>query len=150
MADTSYLKSKVEEFVRESLEVDYPGHRFMEKALPLRKKRDGTYALHKFDAVSEDNSIIASVKSHSWLTSGGNIPSGKIGQIYQSLYFLSLMEAKVKLLIFTNEEAHKGFLTSSDGKIAEDIEIKYCPLPRKLESLVNEVCKKASKEMSRK
>ena len=145
---TIELKTKVEPFIRRELEKTYTRHTFTEKALPLRRKRDGIYAVHKFDAVSEDNTIVASIKSHSWQTSGGNLPSGKIGQIYQSLYFLSLVDAKTKLLILTNREAYEGFLRVSDGKIAEDIEIKLCALPLELQLLVNKVLQKASQEMS--
>lgn len=148
MAKTTGLRD-VERFVREKLQKDYPGHTFAEKSLPLRKKKDGTYAVHRFDAVSEDNSIVASIKSHSWLTSGGKLPSGKIGQIYQSLYFLSLVDAKTKLLILTQREAYQGFLTVSDGKVAEDIEVRLCPLSPELQKLVDNVHHKASQEMSR-
>ena len=91
MADTSKLRYLVEPYIRTELEKVYPEHTFAEKALPLRRKKDGAYAFHNFDAVSEDNNIVASIKSHSWFTSGGKIPSGKIGQIYQSLYFMSLV-----------------------------------------------------------
>jgi len=147
MAKTIELR-KVELFIRNELGEHYPGHTFTEKALPLRKKRDGAYAFHKFDAVSEDNTIIDSIKSHSWLTSGGNLPSGKIGQIYQSLYFLSLVDAKTKLLILTDIEAYEGFLTVSDGKVAEDLEIKFYPLPPELQLIVTKVHRKASQEMS--
>jgi len=147
MAKTTELR-EVEVFVRKELEKDYPGHTFTEKSLRLRKKRDDTYATHKFDAVSEDNTIVASIKSHSWLTSGGNLPSGKIGQIYQSLYFLSLVDAKTKLLVLTDREAYEGFLTVSNGRVAEDIEIKLCRLSPKLQALVNKVHQKASQEMS--
>ena len=148
MANTRDLE-KVELFIRKELGKYYPGHSFTEKALALGKRRDGTYAVHKFDAVSEDNTIVASIKSHSWLTSGGNLPSGKIGQIYQSLYFLSLVDAKTKLLILTDREACEGFLTVSNGKVAEDIKIKFYPLPPELELSVKKVCQKASQEMSR-
>ena len=146
MAKTTELR-KVEVFVRKELEKSYPGHTFLEKALPLRKKRDGTYAVHRFDAVSEDNTIVASIKSHSWLTSGGKSPGGKIGQIYQSLYFLSLVDAKTKLLILTDREAYEGFLVVSNGKVAEGVEIKLCPLPPELQLLVTKVQQKASQEM---
>lgn len=150
MAKTVELKTKVEPFIRKELEKSYPGHTFTPKALPLRRKRDGTYAVHEFDAVSEDNSIVASIKSHSWLTSGGKSPAGKIGQIYESLYFLSLVDAKTKLLVFTNRVTYEGFLVKSDGKIAEDVETKLYPLPPELQGLVNKVHQRASKEMSRK
>ncbi len=148
MAKTTELV-EVECFVRKELEKDYPGHTFTEKTLPLRKKRNGTHAVHRFDAVSEDNTIVASIKSHSWLTSGGNVPSGKVGVIYQSLYFLSLVDAKTKLLILTDREAYEGFLIVSDGKLAEDIEIKLCPLSPELQLVVRKVTQKASQEMSR-
>lgn len=146
MVKTTELR-EVELFVRKELEKTYAGHTFAEKELSLRKKRDGTYATHKFDAVSEDNTIVASIKSHSWLTSGGKLPSGKIGQIYQSLYFLSLVDAKTKLLILTDREAYEGFLIASDGKVAEGIEIKLCLLSPELQSLADKVHREASQEM---
>jgi len=148
MAKTVELKTTVEDFIRLGLKKSYPGHSFKEKALPLGKKKDGTFAVHKFDAVSEDNSIVASIKSHSWLTSGGNLPSGKIGQIYQSLYYLSLVDAKIKLLILTNIKAYEGFLKLCDGKIAEDIEIRLFQLPPKLQLIVSKVQQTASEEMA--
>ena len=147
MAKTTELR-EVERFVRKELERDYPGHTFTEKALPLGKRRDGTYAVHKFDAVSEDNSIVASIKSHSWLTSGGRSPAGKIGQIYESLYFLSLVDAKTKLLVLTDRATYEGFLVKSDGKIAEDVEIKLFPLPPALQESLNKVRQRASQEMA--
>ena|SRR4030042_1828547 len=146
MAKTTELR-EIEIFVREQLGKDYPDHTFTEKALRLRKKRDGSYAFHKFDAVSEDNSIVASIKSHSWLTSGGNLPSGKIGQIYQSLYLLSLVVAKTKLLILTDRETYKGFLAESDGKLADDVEVKLYPLTPGLQAMVKKVKQRASREM---
>ena len=146
MAKTTELR-EVELFVREQLGKDYPSHTFTEKPLRLRRKEAGSYAFHKFDAVSEDNTIVASIKSHSWLTSGGNLPSGKIGQIYQSLYFLSLVDANTKLLILTDREAYEGFLTVSDGKVAEGIEIKLCSLSPELQSLTDKMHREASREM---
>jgi len=148
VAKTIELKTKVEPFIRKELEKNYPGHTFTEKTLPLLKKKDGTYAVHKFDAVSEDNSIVVSIKSHSWLTSGGKRPAGKIGEIYESLYFLGLVNAKTKLLILTDKEAYEGFLKASDGKTAEGIDIKLYPLATELQLLVEDVRRKASQEMS--
>ena len=77
------------------------------------------------------------------------MPSGKIGQIYQSLYFLSLVDTKTKLLILTDREAYESFLTISDGKVVEDIEIKFYPLPPELQLRGKKVQQKASQEMSR-
>lgn len=98
--------------------------------------------------MSEDNSIVASIKSHSWFTSGGKLPSGKIGQIYQSLYYMSLAEAKIKLLIFTDREAYEGFMKLCEGKLEDDIEIRLIGLSQELRSIMKTVQKNARKEMS--
>lgn len=149
MAKTTLLKTEVESFIRKELEKRYSGSTFTEKGLPLYKKRDGTHAIHKFDAVSNDNTIVGSIKSHSWKTSGGKYPAGKVGALFQALYFLSLVDAKTKLLILTDREAYEGFLKVSDGKLAEGIEIKLYPMSPKLQLRVKKVQQKASKEMSR-
>lgn len=147
MADTTKLKTKIEPFVRKELEKLYPGHTFTEKAVIVGRKKDGSPAFHKFDAVSEDSTIVVSIKSHSWKTSGGKRPAGKIGEIYQALYFLSLAQAKNKLLILTNRGTYDGFARESDGKMPGDVEIRLVTLPPKLQQLVNEVSERASKEI---
>jgi hypothetical protein len=149
MAKSLEYKTKIEPFIRGALAEKHPGHTFAEKPLPLRKRKDGTYAYHKFDAVSEDNSIVASIKSNSWQTSSGKRPAGKIGEIYQSLYFLGLVHARIKLLILTNNETYEGFLRVSDGKIAEDIVIAFYPLSAELQQLATEMKERASQEMSK-
>lgn len=149
MANTAKLRYLIEPYVRSELEKIYIGHIFTEKRLPLRKKKDGTYAYHNFDAVSDDNSIIASIKSHSWFTSGGKLPSGKIGQIYQSIYFMNLVEAKTKLMIFTDYETYERFKEYSNGKLDDNIEIKYIKLSDDLNRICIEIRNAASEEMTR-
>ncbi|MEW6141640.1 MAG: hypothetical protein AB1597_00585 [Chloroflexota bacterium] len=149
MPNTSILKTPVEDFVRDELTKAYPRMTFTEKPVPIGVKRDGSIAKHKFDAVSSDGTVIASIKSHSWKTSGGKIPSGKIGEIYQSLYFLSLAKAKTKLLIFTNKDTRDGFERIADGKVPSDVKIKYLQLPPKLQLEVTKVIRLASDEMKR-
>jgi len=149
MANTAKLRYLIEPYVRSELDKIYPGRGFTEKSLPLRKKKDGTYAYHDFDAVSDDNSIIASIKSHSWFTSGGKLPSGKIGQIYQSIYFMSLVTAKTKLMIFTDFETYQRFKEYSNGKVEDSIEIKYIKLPEELQKIRIKILNEASNEMSR-
>lgn len=149
MANTAKLRYLIEPYVRSELEKIYLGNIFTEKRLPLHKKKDGTYAYHNFDAVSDDNSIIASIKSHSWLTSGGNLPSGKIGQIYQSIYYLSLVTAEKKLMIFTDLETYERFSEFSNGKLGDGIEIKYIKLSEELQRIMIQIQNEASEEMSR-
>jgi len=49
----------------------------------------------------------------------------------------------------TDKKAYDGFLTVSDGKLAEGVDIKLYPLPPELQLLVKDVHRKASQEMSR-
>jgi len=147
VARTTEFKTEIEPFVRKELGRWFSGHVFSEKALPVGKKRNGTNAYHKFDAVSEDGAIVASIKSHSWKTSGGKRPAGKIGAIYQALYFLSLVKAETKLLILTDEEAYKGFLKDSDGKVTSVVRIEFCPLPPELGRVADDVHKRARQEI---
>ncbi len=58
-------------------------------------------AVREFDAVSHDLTVVASIKTSSGLTSGGNIPSGKINGCIADLYYLSLLDAPVRRLVLT-------------------------------------------------
>ena len=149
MANTREIWILVEPYVRKELGKLYPEHSFAEKSLRLGRKRDGSFATHNFDAVSEDGTIVATIKSGGWQTSGGKNPSGKIGQIFQSLYFLGLVDAEVKLLVLTDEEAYQGFSRGTDGKLAKDVQVTFIPLTTDLESTVDRIRQKASQEMRR-
>jgi len=82
--------------------------------------------MHNFDLVSEDNHIVAEVKSHQ-LTKGGNVPSGKISDTYQACFMLEKVSAKKKLLILTDSRFYEIFRRYSEGKISEEIEIVFLP-----------------------
>ncbi len=57
MADTSYLKMVVEDYVRETLAKEFAID-FRSRVLTLQ-----TGGHHEFDAVSEDGQIVAAIKS---------------------------------------------------------------------------------------
>jgi len=146
VADTTYMKNVVEPWVRTWLAQQFPGHRFSKQFLELNANFQSVPGKHEFDAVSEDKSIVAAIKGHSWKTSGGNLPSGKYAQLYQELYFLSLVKATQKFLILTHEEMYNDFQKRSQGKIAEGIRILFCELPREVEEKVASMQVRASKE----
>jgi len=104
---------------------------------------------HEFDAVSKDGLIIAAIKGHSLKTGGGNLPAAKFASLYQELYFLSLVKAKERLLILTNQEMYSDFVKRSKGKVADGIALVYCELPEAMQREVATVGKKASDEMGR-
>jgi hypothetical protein len=99
---------------------------FSKKSLPVGIRGDGKIALHSFDLVSEDNQIVAEVKSHQ-KTKGGNIPSGKISDTYHACSMLEKVKAQKKLLLLTDRAFYDIFKRYSDGKISDDIEVVLVP-----------------------
>jgi hypothetical protein len=93
--------------------------------------------------------IIAGIKSNSFKTAGGNLPSGKFAGLYQELYFLSLVDGINKLLILTNKDLYNGFLNNSAGKVLKGIQIQFCQLSPEILLEVHKVHKKASDEQSK-
>jgi hypothetical protein len=142
MADTSYLRREVESHVRAQLAVQHD-QSFSSQFLTLR-----TGGRHEFDAVSADGQIVAGVKAASGLTAGGRIPSGKINSSLAELYYLSLVEAPIRLLILTNPEFHEIFLKKTSGAIADGITVVCMPLPEAMQAEVDAVVRRASDEVS--
>jgi hypothetical protein len=91
MANTAILRYKVEPLVRAALAEEFL-QRFSSQVLTLPGG-----AVREFDAVSDDGTVVASIKTRPGLTSGGNIPGGKINGCIADLYYLSLLNAPVRL-----------------------------------------------------
>jgi hypothetical protein len=111
VANTSLLKTLVEPYVREQLEKEY-GRPFFQRFLPLPGS-----GLHEFDAVSEDRTIVTSIKSNSGLTSGGRRPGGKTLACYAELYYLAQISAPTRLLVLTDPDFFEILERDSRGKL---------------------------------
>lgn len=142
MADTSYLKREVEQYVREQLATEF-GVPFRPKVLTL-----DTGGTHEFDAVSADGVVVAAIKAASGLTSGGKNPSGKIKTAIAELYYLSLVSAPVRLLILTNPEFHALLSRDVVGRLAPGLALKLVPLPTEMAKRVRQIQDEASREVS--
>jgi len=112
---------KAEEIAKEWLQKKF-NVSFSRKNLQVGLRSDGKPAMHNFDFVSEDNQMVAEVKSHQ-LTKSGNPPSGKISDTYKACFMLEKASARKKLLILTNPKFYEIFKRYSDGKISKEIEI---------------------------
>jgi hypothetical protein len=130
MADTRYLKSIVEDHVRTWLK-DQFGQSFKSLFLTLSGIQ-GTPRTHEFDAVSEDGTIICSIKTASWKTSGLKRGAGKIQGAYTELYFLDHVEAKERFLILTDPEFFECFTRDTRGRLANGVTLLHCSLPEDL------------------
>jgi len=142
MADTRFLTTIVEDFVRNRLAVDH-GVSFTKRRLPLTVGGD-----HEFDAVSEDGTIVASIKATSGKTSGGRIPAGKFNNAIAELYFLAFVAANKKLLVVTNTEFHKLLLHKIGGSLPPNTTIEGVELPADIQTEVNRLLGIASTEVS--
>src|SRR6266436_7819901 len=130
MADTRYLKSIVEEHVRAYLKGKF-GMLFKSVFLPLIGVQ-GTARTHEFDNVSQDGTIVCSIKTASWKTSGNKRGSGKVQGAYTELYCLDHVEAKQKFLILTDPEFFESFKRETQGRLASGLALLHCPLPEEL------------------
>src|SRR5689334_14604838 len=97
MANTTALQEAFE-WVRGQLSAEY-GQEFAKRLVPLR-----TGGSHTFNAVAHNRSVVATVMNSSGATSGGKKPVGKIRGGLAELYYLSLVDAPVRLLILTDKE----------------------------------------------
>lgn len=142
MANTVLYKSHVEPFVRAELERIH-GRAFSSQTLQLI-----TGGTHEFDAVSEDGSIVTSIKSLSGKTAGGNRPAAKYSTCLAELYFLSLVESPRRILVLTTPDWHTMFVRYMKDRLAPGLEIELIKLSDDLQAQVDRVKDLASGEVS--
>ncbi|MEO5679491.1 MAG: hypothetical protein ABIS47_07480 [Acidimicrobiales bacterium] len=141
MANTAILRSKVEPVIRGLLEAEF-GQPFSSQILTLPAG-----ARREFDAVSSDGTVVVAIKTSSGLTSGGNLPGGKINSCITDLYYLSLLDAPIRRLVLTNPEFYEIFRHRMQGAQAPGISVVLMPLDPKLQAEVDAVILQASREM---
>ncbi len=141
MANTLYLKQVVEEVVRQQLAQQF-GIPFKSRTLTLVSG-----GKHEFDAVSEDEKVVASIKSASGRTSSGLRPAGKINAAVAELYYLTLIEAPTRLLVLTNKEFYEIMKKHLEGRLAPGIDLMFIPLPKNVQEQVAATQALASREV---
>ncbi len=147
MADTSIFLL-AEKWVRE---VGLPrlfNQRFKKELLPIGWKSDGSTAKHEFDAVSQDQTIVASVKASSGRTHGGRNPAGKISTANAELLFLSLVRAPRRILVLTDPHFFAIFRKQSDGKVPPGVQVLRIQLPLRILNRLRKAERRTSSEVS--
>jgi hypothetical protein len=142
MADTGAQREAsrwiMEEWLPEKLGTSF-------HSLPVKLKSGGDY---RFDAVSEDGSIVAAISTSAAKTSSGKSAIGKLSKIRADMYFLLLSSAKRKLLLFTEQDMFERFIAEQEkGRVAEGIELSLVRLPAKLAEKVRASRARASGEV---
>lgn len=142
MANTRYLTLQVETYVRERL-AERHGQSFSKRFLQLT-----TGGSHEFDAVSNDGSIVVSIKAASGLTKSGKNPAAKVQGCIAELYYLSLVDAPTRILALTTPAFHTIFTRRIQGSLATGITIDLIPLPPDMQAEVDKVVAEAGREVS--
>ena len=142
MANTTQIKKFIEPHVRDWLASKFPGHEFKETSVTLKWG-----GVHKFDAVSEDRSIVAEILSNGAKTRGGKENTGGVRKAEGDLLrFHGIDDQTTKIMVFTDA----AFLELINRRLAglgiESLKRVHCQLPAKLESLLQENRKNSSKE----
>ena len=118
---------------------------FESKNLTLSSK-----GVFKFDAVSDDERIVANISTSSAITARGKHGVGKMQKIRADVYFLLLLpDVKRKLLIFTESDMVESCNKEKEkGRIPQSIEIYHATLPSELRIKLQSSKKIASDEVS--
>lgn len=118
------------------------GVRFSRERLPLRSG-----GVFDFDAVSEDRSIVATISTSGSKTSGGKHAVGKILKLRSDMLFLTMVEAKRRVIILTErdmcDQCEKEF---AGGRVPPEIEFVCAVIPDDLRNRLVVARRKASEE----
>ena len=141
MADTR-VQLEVEDWVRQQWMPPHFGMNFYRERVKIRSG-----GVFDFDAVSGDKSIVATISTSGAKTSGGKYAVDKILKIRSDMLFLTMAEAKRRVVVLTEQDMHEQCLKEKEGgRVPQEIEFVYAPLPEKLNELLVAARRKASVE----
>ncbi len=124
MADTR-VQLEVEDWVRQQWMPQHFGMNFYRERLKIRSG-----GVFDFDAVSGDKSIVATISTSGAKTSGGKHAVGKILKIRSDMLFLTMVEAKQRVVVLTENDMYEQCLKETEGgRVPPEIEFVYAPLP---------------------
>lgn len=141
MANTRFLATRVEEHIRSHLSHEW-GVPFSKRSLQL-----STGGYHEFDAVSDSEEVVMSIKTASGRTVSGRMPSGKIKDSTAELYYLSLIDRPTRSLVLTSPGFYEIFTGVMAGKIAPGVDVVLFKLPPEIQAEVDLVHQAASEEI---
>ena len=142
MADTR-IQNEVEDWVRREWMPREFGQRFSRDRVRLTSG-----GVFDFDAVSEDQTVLANVSTGAARTHSGKIGVGKMMKIRSDLYFLLLTNATRRLMIFTEQDMFEQWQREqSAGRVPDSIEFHLAAIPNDLRMRLEESRLRASKEV---
>lgn len=141
MADTR-IQIEVEDWVRRNWMPSHFGTKFSRERLSLRSG-----GVFDFDAVSEDHSIVATISTSGSKTSGGKYAVGKILKLRADMLFLTMVEARRRLVVLTERDMFDQCEKEvTGGRVPPEIEFACAVIPDELRSRLIAARLKASGE----
>jgi hypothetical protein len=141
VADTR-IQLEVEDWVRRNWMASHFGIKFSRERMPLRSG-----GVFDFDAVSEDHSIVATISTSGSRTSGGKNAVGKMLKLRSDMLFLTMVEAKRRLIILTEQDmCTKCGNEAAGGRVPPEIEFACATIPDELRVRLVAARLKASQE----
>lgn len=127
MADAR-IQLEVEDWVRRNWLPAQFGQRFSRERLKLRSG-----GVFDFDAVSDDHSIVATISTSASKTAGGKHAVGKILKLRSDMLFLTLVEAKRRVIVLTEQDMHvQCGKEATGGRVPPEIEFACAPIPEEM------------------
>jgi len=141
VADTR-IQIEVEDWVRRNWMPSHFGTKFSRERLSLRSG-----GVFDFDAVSEDHSIVATISTSGSKTSGGKYAVGKILKLRADMLFLTMVEARRRLVVLTERDMFDQCEKEvTGGRVPPEIEFACAVIPDELRSRLIAARLKASGE----
>jgi hypothetical protein len=138
VADTT-VQLEVEDWIRRNWLPQKFGQRFHRDRLRL-----SAGGLFDFDAVSDDEKIIAVISTSSAKTRRGRSGAGKLMKIRSDVYFLLLVESAERVVVFTEKDMLDRFNREQEaGRVPREIDSYLAEIPAELRRRL-EVARKAS------
>jgi hypothetical protein len=120
---------------------EFDAHFYRER---LRIRSRGVF---DFDAVSGDKSIVATISTSGAKTSCGKHAVGKILKVRSDMLFLTMVEAKRRVVVLTELDMYEQCLKEkAGGRVPPEIEFAYAALPEELNVRLIAARQKASVE----
>ena len=141
MADAR-IQIEVEDWVRRNWMATHFGMKFSRERMPLRSG-----GVFDFDAVSEDRSVVATISTSGSKTSSGKHAVGKILKLRADMLFLTMVEAKRRLVILTERDMlEQCKKEKAGGRVPPEIEFDCAVIPDDLRARLVAARLKASSE----
>lgn len=142
MADTR-AQVEVEDWIRKSWLPDKFGQQFRRERLSL-----SAGGVFDFDAVFEDDRIVASISTSSRKTSSGKRGTGKLQKLRADMLFLTMVKADKKLIILTEHDMYEECRKEKKaGRVPLEIDFYLADLPSDLNTKLRGARERASREV---